>query len=262
MKQLIGIEYAKLKKLSAIKVLFIIYMIMVPLLMYFLGLIFEKMQLPFLPSKEQFWTFPLVWKFTTYCASYFNVLMGVIIVIVTCNEITFRTLKQNVIDGMSKKEVIFSKYIVIVVTSLAVTVYTTFVSLAFGLVNSAEIDLFSNIHFIFIYFLQTLCYFSFAFFFAVLVKKSAMSIIFFVLSFLFETIIGAFLPKTVYLFMPLNVFSKLTPIPFFEDFIKMAEKQSHIKEPSLALFSIILIAIVYMFVFISGSYLVLKKRDL
>lgn len=262
MKQLITIEYAKLKKLTSIKVIFIVYMVMVPLLIFALGSFFGASGLPLFPSKTEFWSFPLVWKFTTYCASYFNVLMGVIIVIVTCNEFSNRTLKQNIIDGMTKKEVIGGKLIFIVFTSILVTVYTGLVALIFGLFNSLEFKLYDNIHFIFIYFLQTLAYFSFAFFFAVLVKKPAMSIIFFVLSFLFETIIGIFLPAKLYLYFPLNIFSKLTPIPFFENLIKMAEKQSGEVVPRMELLEIGIFTVIYMSIFIFIAYQALKRRDL
>jgi ABC-2 type transport system permease protein len=262
MKQLISIEYAKLKKLTSIKVIFLVYMVMVPLLIFALGSFFGVSGIPLFPSKTEFWSFPLVWKFTTYCASYFNVLMGVIIVIVTCNEFSNRTFKQNIIDGMTKKEVIGSKFIFIVFISIIVTIYTTLIALIFGLINSLELKLYDNIHFIFIYFLQTLAYFSFAFFFAVLVKKPAMSIIFFVLSFLFETIIGVFLPAKLYLYFPLNVFSKLTPIPFFESLIKMAEKQSGEVVPRMDLLEIIIFTIIYMSIFITIAYQAMKRRDL
>jgi ABC-type transport system involved in multi-copper enzyme maturation permease subunit len=262
MKQLINIEYAKLKRLTSIKVIFIVYMVMVPLLIFALGSFFGARPIPLFPSKTEFWSFPLVWKFTTYCASYFNVLMGVIIVIVTCNEFSNRTLKQNIIDGMTKKEVIGSKFIFIVFTSIVVTIYTALIALIFGLINSLELKLYDNIHFIFIYFLQNLAYFSFAFFFAVLVKKPAMSIIFFVLSFLFETIVGIFLPAKLYLYFPLNVFSKLTPIPFFESLIKMAEKQSVEVVPRMNLWEIIIFTIIYMGIFITITYQALKRRDL
>lgn len=262
MKQLLSIEYSKLKKLTAIKVIFLIYMVMVPLWMVFLGIFFANMQLPFLPTQQDFWSFPMVWKFITYCASYFNVLMGVVVVIITCNEFSNKTLRQNIIDGMSKREVILSKLNVIVIISVLVTLYTFLVALVFGFINSKEINLYENIHFIFIYFLQTLAYFSFAFFFAVLVKKPAMSIVFFVLSFLFETIIGAFLPKIVYLYFPLNVFSKLTPFPFFESFIKMAEKQTGETVPTIGSGEIIFFAILYMLIFIIIAYQSLKRRDL
>jgi ABC-type transport system involved in multi-copper enzyme maturation permease subunit len=262
MNQLLNIEFAKLKKLNSIKVIFIIYMVMVPLLIYALGAFFGSSGIPFLPTKAEFWSFPTVWKFTTYCASYFNVLMGVIIVIITCNEFSNRTFKQNIIDGMTKKDVIFSKMFVILFTSILVTIYTSLVAITFGLINSLEMNMYQNVHYIFIYFLQTLAYFSFAFLFAVLVKKSAMSIIFFVLSFLFETIVGAFLPKIVYLYFPLNIFSKLTPIPFFDNFIKMAEKQSGEIVPRMEMYTIILFAIFYMSLFFIIAYQALKRRDL
>lgn len=262
MKQLLSIEFSKLRKLVSLKVIFAVYIVMVPLWMYFLGAFFANINIPLLPTQQEFWSFPLVWKFTTYSASFFNVLMGVIIVIITCNEFSNRTLKQNVIDGMTKKQAIVSKFMIIVIISILVTLYTALVALIFGLINSVSMDLYKNIHFVFIYFLQTLCYFSFAYFFAVLIKKPALSIILFVVSFIVETIAGAFIPKIIYLFFPLNIFSKLTPLPFFEAIIKNAEQQSGEHIPIMDLTYIILLAVVYMLIFIAIAYQVLKKRDL
>lgn len=260
MKQLLSIEYSKLRKLVSIKAIFFIYMAIVPLWLIFMGNFIAQFNISFLPKKEALWSFPMIWKMTTYSASFFNVLLGVIIVIVTCNEITFRTMKQNIIDGLTKKEVIASKFLVVLGLSILVTVYTAIVAFVFGVIFSNDYVPYENIHFVSIYFLQTLGYFSFAFFFAVLVKRPALSIIFFIISFPVEEIAGALLPRPIGAFLPLEAFSSLTPMPFLEIIEQM-------RKPGPAVFEIpmwgeISLACFYMFVFFSITYIVLKKRDL
>jgi ABC-2 type transport system permease protein len=260
MKQLLSIEYSKLRKLVSIKAIFIIYMAIVPLWLIFMGNFISNLNLSILPKKEVLWSFPAIWQLATYCSSFFNVLLGVIVVLITCNEITFRTMRQNVIDGLTKKQVIFSKFLVILFLSLLVTLYTALVALVFGLLFSDISGAYENIHFVSIYFLQTLGYFSFAFFFAVLVKRPALSIIFFILSFPIETIAGAFLPKAIYAFFPLNAFSSLTPIPFFDAILKSRSPDAVVF--NMPLWGEISLACFYTAVFFIIAYTVLKKRDL
>jgi ABC-2 type transport system permease protein len=264
MKQLLSIEYSKLKKLTSIKVILIVYMCIVPLWMFFMGFGIQKdptfRQL--MGSENALYMFPNVWKFTTYSASYFNILMGVTIVIITCNEISFRTWKQNVIDGLTKREVIVSKMLVVFAMSTIVTVYTALVAFVFGCIYTGISHAFEGIEKVLMYYLQTIGYFSFAFFFAALVRKPAMSIIFFILSFLVESIIGFILNVSVsgtpYQYFPLKVFADLTPIPFFEQLVANSKKGFWI----MPLWGQLLLSFFYIFLFFGIAYRVLKKRDL
>lgn len=268
MKQLLSIEYAKLKKLNSIKVIFIIYMVIVPLWMLFMGFFFTNVMkgVPFTPTSDELYGFPGVWRFVTYSASFFNILMGVTIVIITCNEISFRTMKQNVIDGLTKQQIIISKFYVIFAISIIVSLYTALVGFLIGGFYSGFGGFFQNIHYVPTYFLQTLGYFSFAFFFAVLVRKTALSIILFIVSFIAEFIIGMIISSTIsgtpYQFFPLNIFSALTPVPFFEKVIRLQEAkagQSVWLMPSWMQYAFVIFYIV-LFFFI--AYRVLKRRDL
>ena len=121
-------------------------------------------------------------------------------------------------------------------------------------------------YFILIYYLQTLGYFSFAFFFAVLVKRTALSIIFFIVSFILESIIGSIITATLsaktYLFFPLNVFSTLTPSPIMSQLNALAAKQTGEVPPTLELSTNIAISLGYMALFFVIAYQVLKRRDL
>jgi ABC-type transport system involved in multi-copper enzyme maturation permease subunit len=49
------------------------------------------------------------------------------------NEYSYKTLKQNLIDGLSKKEFILSKFYTVVAFALASTIFVFVVSLILGL---------------------------------------------------------------------------------------------------------------------------------
>jgi len=265
MKQLLSIEYAKLKKLTSIKVIFLVYVAIVPLWMLFMGFFFTNSPVPFFPSEKELYSFPGVWRFITYSASFFNILMGVTVVIITCNEIHFRTMRQNIIDGLTKKQFILGKFLVILCIAAIVSLYTAIVGFLIGGFYSGFGGFYENIHYVPTYFLQTLGYFSFAFFFAVLVRKPALSIIFFVVSFIVEFIIGIILNAAVsevpYQFFPLNVFSKLTPVPFFEKIMAMQKAETGQDYWVMPTWGQYLLVAFYLCLFFLIAYRVLKKRD-
>lgn len=266
MKKLLSIEYAKLKKLNSLRIILLVYAIMIPLVMFMLSSFYYNVIHPLIPILTDIWGFPTIWNFATYSASFFNVLMGVTVVIVVCNEYSYRTMKQNVIDGLSKREVILSKFLVVFALSTIVTLYTALVAFVFGGINSGFTNALEDSYFILIYYLQTLGYFSFAFFFAVLVKRTALSIIFFIVSFIVESIIGSVITATlsakIYLFFPLNVFSTLTPSPIMKQLNALAAKQTGEVPPALELSTNIAISLGYMALFFVIAYQVLKRRDL
>jgi len=263
MKQLLSIEYSKLKKLTSLKVILIVYLCIVPLWMLLLGFGFQKnpIFMKLFGSEKVLYMFPHVWEFTTYSASWFNILMGVTIVIITCNEIHFRTWKQNVIDGLTKRQVIVSKLLVIFCISTIVTIYTALVAFVFGCVYTGISEAFNGIDKVWMYYLQTMGYFSFAFLFASLVRKPALSIVLFVVSFWVEFIIGVVLNLTVspkiYQYFPLKVFADLTPFPFIE-LVDPGHKNSWL----MPLWGQVLLSFFYIAVFFTIAYRVLRKRDL
>ncbi len=137
MKKLLKIEFIKLNKLLSIKIIFLAYMLVVPCWMFFMNWFF-KMN----PALKQIFTshnlfeFPYVWSFTTYSASFFNILLAVIIVSITTMEIQAKTMRQNVIDGLTTKQVITSKFIVIFLLALLATLYTGLCAFIIGSITS------------------------------------------------------------------------------------------------------------------------------
>ena len=271
MKKLIAIEFAKLKKLNALRVILLLYFVLSPLVVYALYSFFNTFMGPVIElsdggAKWNPFGFPDVWGFVTWCSSWFNVLMGVIVIIVMSNEYNYKTLKQNVIDGMSLKQVIAGKFFVVFILSTIVTLYTMIVGLAYGLINSETADVWNGFVEIPVYYLQTLCYFSFAFFFATVVKRTALSIIFFIVSFIVEAIIGGMLAvaklEAIYAFFPLNAFSKLTPFPILKEMVEAAQERNGNIPFMLDSWVNILVCLFYMALFFLVSLWVIKRRDL
>lgn len=267
MKQLLTIEYIKLRKLKSLWVIFLIYAVISPVAFYAVSVFITNFMAFFLPKYWSPFAFPDVWAVATYSASYFNVLMGILAVIIITNEYTYKTLRQHVIDGLSVRKVVFGKFLVLLIFSIIITLYTFLTGLIFGLVNTTnDVSVLTNLEGVGLYFIQTMCYFSFAFFIAVLVKRTAVSITIFILAFITETIIGISISlggfQTFYAYMPLNAFSKLTPFPILKEMIEAGQERNGNIPVILDTPINIAVCVGYMLLFYVISSMVLHDRDL
>ncbi|MNV44150.1 ABC-2 family transporter protein [compost metagenome] len=265
MKKLIQIEWIKIKKLTSVKVILAVYLAMIPLWMLGMNEFFENLNktLKLFPTSETMYSFPNVWGFITYSASYFNLLLAVVVVILTTNEFSNRTLRQHIIDGLTKRQVIVSKFIVVFLLSSVATAYVFLIGAIFGLSQGKGLDLYTNVHFVGLFFIQTLCYFGLAFFLSVLLIRPALTIVLFYGVVFIETVFGWFLPVNIYAFMPMNNISKLTPLPFFKEIFVTNPDVKHPREfYMLDLWQVALLSLFYMMILYAISLIRLNRRDL
>src|SRR5690606_27812985 len=122
MLRLLNIELFKLKHNRSVKVISIIYF----LLILSISLI-ASIEIPFAQANFKFadlgiFNFPFIWHFNTYVAATLKILLAIVIVSLVSNEYSYRTLKQNLIDGLSKKEFIASKFMTILLFSVISTI--------------------------------------------------------------------------------------------------------------------------------------------
>ncbi|MDG1331901.1 MAG: ABC transporter permease [Crocinitomicaceae bacterium] len=261
MRDLIAIEWMKLRRLATMKVILIIYAITVPLIYFSIS--FLKMG-PIHVIPDSAYQFPDCYNYVAYIASWFNLLIGVIIMVFTSNEIKYKTQRQNVIDGLSKRDVIFAKFAIVFIFSVIVTLYTALVGLVFGLIYSEDpSQVFNGIEQIGAYFLTTLGYLAFAFFFANVVRLQALAIILYIFSTIIESIVGFIVAQEYSQFFPLTTFSNLIPFPWEPPMLAGMQQPQNIPEQFMmgqgwsAVF-----AVGYIILFVSISYWVIKRRDI
>jgi ABC-type transport system involved in multi-copper enzyme maturation permease subunit len=103
------------------------------------------------------------------------------------NEYSNKTIKQNLIDGLSKKEFILSKFYTIVFFSLAATVLIGVATFLIGMYYSSYTEasiVIREIEFLLAYFVKLVGFFSLCLFFGMLVKRSAFALAFLVITFI------------------------------------------------------------------------------
>lgn len=179
MLRLLSIELHKLKFNKASKILSLIYFGLLTSIALIVTIKFEFGSFKLHLADAGIFNFPYIWHFNTYVASILKFFLLLVIVSMMSNEYSYKTLKQNLIDGLSKKEFILSKFYTVIAFALISTVFVFVVSLILGLIYSDYNELaiiVSDLEYIFAFFIKLVGFFSFGLFLGILVKRSAFAV--------------------------------------------------------------------------------------
>ncbi len=275
MLRLLAIELHKLRYNKSAKVISLVYFILIT----FIALI-ASIEIPLINvrlAEQGIFNFPYIWHFNTYIAAILKLFLAIVIVSMMANEYSNRTLKQNLIDGLSKWEFVLSKFLTVVLFSVLSTLFVFIVSLLLGLKFSDYTEpsiIFSDLEYLFAYFVKLLGFFSFCLFLGVLVKRSAFALGFLFVWNIIEGVIYGLLrwkildedtADKIIQFFPLSAMSNLIVEPFSRlGAIQSAANQigeGFSKDYSVHSTTLIIV-LAWTAIFVYGSYYILKKRDL
>ncbi|PHR90025.1 MAG: ABC transporter permease [Leeuwenhoekiella sp.] len=276
MLRLLTIEFYKLKHSRSSKVLSIAYFVILSFIALIASIEFNIGDIQVRIADQGIFNFPFIWHFNTWVAATLKFFLAIVIVSMISNEYSNRTLKQNLIDGLSKKEFILSKFYTVVAFSLLSTVFILIMTLILGYSFSdyTEFSIVTReMEFLVAYFLKLVGFFSFCLFLGVLVKRSAFALGFLFVWWIFENItygilrwkVSENLADTVVQFFPLESMKNLINLPFQRlSFIETAanQLQADIAIDYAVHWYEVAIVSVWIFIFIYTSYALLKKRDL
>lgn len=179
MLRLLNIEFIKLKYNRASRFLIIAYFVALSCIALIAAIKFDIGPVKFHLAEMGIFNFPYIWHFNTFVAALLKVFLLLVIVSMVANEYSNKTLKQNLIDGLSKKEFILSKFYTVVAFSLISTIFVFIVSMILGLSYSDYNEpsiIFSELEFLLAYFVKLLGFFSFGLFLGILIKRSAFAV--------------------------------------------------------------------------------------
>lgn len=277
MVRLLQIEFIKLWNNNASKILIIAYFVLILCMALLAAIKFDIGPIQFHVAEQGIFNFPYIWHLNTWIASGLKLFFAIVIVSMMANEYSNKTLKQNLIDGLSKKEFIASKFLTVFAFSVVSTLFVFIVSLVLGLFYSdfTEVSIiFSDLEYILAYFFKLLGFFSFCLFLGILVKRSAFALGFLIVWFAIENLAIRFLvwwlagkeaSANVMKFLPLESMSNLIkePASRFKAVQSMVEQMGEQFQKDYAVhFYEILIVGCWTTIFIYLSYFLLKKRDL
>ncbi|MDA0883272.1 MAG: hypothetical protein O2984_08160, partial [Bacteroidetes bacterium] len=138
MIRLIQLEWLKAKPARFFWVLLLLFMalmISVPISVQGLSDWIIKNFLPEnlkLDNVNLFYDFQDIWQNFTFVFQYFTVFLGALIIIHVAREFSLKTARQNIIDGLSKSEFVWSKVLFIAFIALIVTLFVAVLALIFG----------------------------------------------------------------------------------------------------------------------------------
>lgn len=278
MNRLISIELQKIWMNKASRILTLTYFILLSFIALIASIKFDIGPFKFHLAEMGIFNFPFIWHFNTYVAAILKLFLAIVIVSMMANEYSYGTLKQNLIDGLSKKEFILSKFLTVVLFAFISTVFIFVMSIILGLIFSSYTEIgiiFSDLDYLLAFFVKLTGFFSFCLFLGIFVKRSAFALGFLLVWNIIEAIIRGFLAfkvfpgsdidKKITQFLPLESMSNLivNPGPRLS-VVKNIGSQMGIDtdiDYSVSYFAI-LIVLVWTFLFIYFSYKLLKNRDL
>lgn len=276
MKRLISIEWQKIWLNRASRFLTISYFVLLSAIALVATIEFDIGDFHFRIADQGIFNFPFIWHFNTWVAALLKLFLAIVIVSMMSNEYSYRTLKQNLIDGLSKREIVLSKFYTVLIFSGLSTIFVFVVSLILGLLFSDFNEfsiIFSDLEYLFAFFVKLLGFFSLCLFLGILVKRSAFALGFLILLSIFEGIVyqvirfqtDADFASSIAQFFPLESMSNLIKEPFTrlsgiktiadqlgEEFAK--DYNVHLLQLGIVLF--------WTAFFIWASYALIKKRDL
>lgn len=204
--------------------------------------------------------FPDVWLNLIYFSGLFKVVLGIMTVISITNEYQYRTLRQNIIDGLSRWEFLATKMLTNVLLSFLSVAMIMVISFVTGLIYTPVINwnlVFADMEFLIAYFIEIFAFLSFALMLGVLIQRPGLAIILLLLSRMLEYIIRENIDEALpwlIPFLPLESLSNLVPIPFQR--YAFQEIRDYLTLSSIA------IALGWTFLFNYFSYLRLKHSDI
>ncbi|MDC0230869.1 hypothetical protein OAK19_02800 [Aureispira] len=268
MLHLFKLEWKKLYPNRAFKIITILYVLLLPLLFFTV----KSATKPNAPRQlniiEPLYKFPLIWESMAYWASWlaFFLLVYLSVWIVT-SEYNSKTMRQNIITGLSRKNFLIAKFLLIISLAGFATLYMSINALTIGYITGGYGDPWGEeTAAIGRFFVQTIFYMSFAFMLAIIFKKSGLTMIIF---FAYVMIIERIIRYLVFL----NIFENLSAGSYFPasaawDVVPMYMVK-HVPDFSNKVANIILpydiavsLTIFFSFIFLLIAAFVFLRRDL
>lgn len=211
-------------------------------------------------SRIPLYHFPDVWLNLIWVSGLLKFLLAIMVVISVTNEFTYRTVRQNIIDGMSRFDFLFSKISTNILLSLASVTMTFLIVLITGMIYSPYLDIdlmLADIEFIPAYFLEIFFFLSYALMLSVLIQRSGLTIILLLLTPMIEGIIQINIDDYVSWlvpFLPMQSIRELITFPFPRYALQEIQDYLSVKT--------VLVVIGWTALFNYFSYLKLKRSDI
>jgi len=275
MLQLLKTEIKKFKSNSTITLLIVFFTLLMPFVILTLKGVFKDATGP-IKAISEIYDLPMIWDYQGYTGSWLVFFfLGFMVLQMFTNEVSQRTMRQNIIFGYTKKEFFTAKVTVIICLSIFATILYAFSSAVIGMLHTPGFDfelLMDNNWAILRFFISTLGTLFFALLVAVVFRRGGLSMfIYFAYPLILEPIMRGLViygliksgkPNwTLMNYFPMNTLEDLMTFPLVRtssDFINVHENMTLVHSYPIA----IGMGIVYSALFLFLAWRSFKKSDI
>lgn len=210
-------------------------------------------------------SFPEAWRTVAYFSSLFVFIPAIVVILLVTNEYTYKTNRQNIIDGWSRNDFMTGKLLGVLILSAIVTALYALVALTIGLTNTSNpaADKWLLAHYIGLFALQTFSQLSIAFMTGLLIRRSFIALAIFAFYFVLAEPIAVNGLKYKFQsnageFFPLEISHRLLPKPAFLGRINEEAYKAALKAVTPHIFYTLLLILITW----SLCFWINKRRDL
>jgi ABC-2 type transport system permease protein len=219
------VEWMKVKNYRTFWILLAITVVSIPGVNFMLYDLLDN-GFPKMRGKSFFgspFAFPDAWQTVTWNASLLFLVPAILIITLTTNEFTYKTHRQNIIDGWSRKQFIGVKLIELLMLSVLTTLIAIATIFGFGLIGNkvpASVSVWQDSRFAGFFFVQMLSYSLIAFLLAMFIKRAGLAMgLFFIYMIIENIVVGIFRNKFHAHwvdYLPEEVTDRLIPWPYLK----------------------------------------------
>lgn len=207
------------------------------------------------------YSLPFVWHNLTFVGGFFKIFLAIIVLNFITTEFGHKTIRQNIMMGMSRSRFLFSKVFFVLILSFLSTFILFISGAVLGILHTENLTVamfFDKIEFLPAYFLELFTFCSLALMLGFLIQRSVLAIGLLALYYyIIEPVAASMLPDTISKYLPVESMGNLIDIPN-SSLMKMfgVNFREFISVPD------IYISILYCLLFIGIAYLVVVKKRL
>jgi hypothetical protein len=212
MKRLVQLEWMKVSGYRTFWVFLGMYVLLIFLVYYGFDSVL-KLGI----SMGSVYRFPDVWYYVAYVSSWFAPILGLMMINIMANEFTFKTLRQEIIDGLSRTEFLAAKLAFAAIISIVAGLEALLAGLSIGLFKGDQgftkelffqLDYLLRISWVFFGMMSA------AILITLLLRRSALAIlIFLAMYWIAEPLAGRIWLADIYPYFPLNSLDEFITSP-------------------------------------------------
>jgi len=163
---------------------------------------------------------PYAWNTISWIGKWFYLFLSFPVILLTINEFDYQTIRQQIVNGISRIEFVISRYVIIACLCIFASTIVLVSAVIFGK-STEDAGIFSmvSIQFLIGFFIQGMGYLGFALFVSIYLRKAVIAAgVFLIWPLLAEPIFGWIIDKwlemSIARWLPCHVFSDVIPSPF------------------------------------------------